>query len=409
MIHKKITFFVLGSVFLCFSLTVTAAVPDDLMPKKALIYYHQKEPGITEFLVSLLLMASRIHGFSYKYPAPEHAWPDIQMDLGKGSTQEILDSKELCGSMIYASRYLAETIDPGHHNGVRLGMGILFMAPALFQANDEFNYGQADLPTILTIFSIKTSNKLMDLDIGSHSLAAVTYFPIVVILWSYHGALSGTSKPYLWLATPKIFMSSSLNHAYKGIVSLFQPQTGSVIAHGTSGLLALGFGFVLNKLATGNWLPGLDGFTTSFVGKVGKLSGYGLGDLETKLIDRVESHPVIGGYLKALALGQTLVLLDVLMANNYWPYLTASLRRGLIVKSALANIELQILVLSQVIRQMSDNTFNTELMSLDYQGWNTHSSEPETAEKGCFYTPLPGFSTELYRLHCTVVLENKQP
>lgn len=432
---RKIVFII--SNILLFCCLTSIAIPDVSIPRKALFYHKRQESGATRLLVSLYLMAARVHDFSDKYPAvnkypgctgtelaqpvqqansdrlpttetPETAasfWPDIQLDLSKGSPREVLDSKELCGIMVYTACYLAETIDPEKNEGVRLGMGALFLVPPLYQVNDEFNYARADLPTILTIFSIKTAIKLMDQDINSHALSVATYVPIVVILWSYHASLPGQTRPCLWLATPKILMSSSLNHLYKGIATRLTQRTGAAMAHAASGTLALGVGITLNRLATDNWLPSLDGFTASLAGKVGKLSGYGVGDLSTKLIEQTESHPVIGGYLKTLVLKRALIIFDVLFPTNSWPYVTASIRRGLIVKTALANIELEILLMTRIIEQMSYYTLNTEFMSLDYQVWNVHSGEPEVSEKGCFYTLVPGFSTELYGFHCTALYE----
>ena len=127
--------------------------------------------------------------------------------------------------------------------------------------------------------------------------------------------------------------------------------------------------------------------------------------MTTRLIDGVEGHPVAAGImktvtahillarfispllqlsktvaknsedgvlpikyeqlLKTLTLGSLLRLVDQLYHYQYLPYVTTSLRWGVIVKSALANIELEILLLSELAGQMLVYILNTEFMAID--------------------------------------------
>ncbi|MCW7552544.1 hypothetical protein NX722_07760 [Endozoicomonas gorgoniicola] len=333
-------------------------------------------------------------------------WRNIEMDLGKGSLDELIDSKQFCGAMIYASRYIACLFASENDPGLRTAMAFFFLMPSAYQHNQSFNYEKADLPTILTIYSIKTSSKLLDIDMKasglSHYSSAVFYVPLVIALWFRHSGMEAGSTPYFWLAVPKIFMSSMLTHLYKGTAEKIPACKSEACRYVTSGIVFLSTGLFLDALKGQDYLPKLDGLSASLTDKIGKLAGYGMADGLTEIAASEISDPFI-------YYGTSVVLLLSLtratdfahnFAHNFahsagpYSYVTGSLKRGLTVRTALAAIELKLLVCASLFKFIVSTAIEPQ-----YSYPSPYVQMSELSEK-CSTVPVPGIATELHRIVC---------
>ena len=341
-------------------------------------------------------------------------WRNIEMDLGKGSLDELIDSKQFCGAMIYASRYIACLFASENEPGLRTAMTFFFLMPSAYQHNQSFNYEKADLPTILTIYSIKTSTKLLDIDMKasglSHYSSAAFYVPIVIVLWFRHSGMEAGSTPYFWLAVPKIFMSSMLTHLYKGTAEKIPACKSEACRYVASGIVFLSTGLFLDALKGQDYLPKLDGLSASLTGKISKLAGYGMADGLTEIAASEISDPFI-------YYGTSVVLLLSLtratdFAHNFalnaglYPYVTGSLKRGLIVRTALAAIELKLLVCASlfkfIVNKAIEPLLDMNCLSHSHHQYSYPSPYVQMSElsEKCSMVPVPGTATELHRIEC---------
>ncbi|AMO56654.1 hypothetical protein GZ77_03380 [Endozoicomonas montiporae] len=357
---------------------------------------------------------------SFENPSPYYSfeWPRIEMNLGKGRLSELIDSKQFCGAMIYSSRYFASLFVSEKTAGLRTVMAFMFLTPAAYQHNEDFNYEKADLPTILTIYAIKTSTKLLDIDMKasglSHYSSALLYAPVVIGLWFRHSGMAPGSKPYFWLAVPKIYMSSMLGHVYKGTAAQMPLCESKACGYFTSGIIFISTGLFLSGLNDLGHLPALDGLSSSFTGKIGKLAGYGIADALTEVASSDIADPFVYYGTNIAVLLCLTQLTESIHKTGMFPYVTGSMRRGLIVRTALSSIELKILKWATALKfiyiQTSDQLQYSDYLrdSQHYYDYLSASVQSPEHTDQCSIIPVAGTATEQYRIVCPIEGLNKQ-
>lgn len=380
------------------------------------------ELNIARAMAAIMVFYDMVNDFSHRYPPAAGdkltdetsliEWPAIEMNLDKGSLNQLIDSKSLCGSVVYSCRCLASVVTSEQESGLRTMMAIGLLMPACYQANENFDYAKANLPTILTIFTIIASTRLLDIDMKardySHYSTGLVYAPVVAILWYQHSFMPSGSTPYLWLGVPKIFMSAILSHMYKGTAEKITYCSTRACRFGISGLTFLMTGLGLNYLGKQHYLPKLDGLTASLTGRIGKVAGYGLADYLTETERAQQNDALIACADNYVMLLQLTRLIDRIPAKGALSYIAPSLRRGLIVRTGLVIVETKVLLYSrailhafQLVRELSD----TEVVSEQQVQHFYLSGSEDIAEllERCFALPVAGAATQLYEVTCPAV------
>ena len=323
-------------------------------------------------------------------------FPTVTLKMGKGNLQELVDTKTLCGTMIFGGKAISDLLKLTGASNADAILPVIFLTPTLLQPNQPVNYGKADLNTVLTIFSAKTSIKLIEDILRQQGLSYSQSGSLLILaaipIW--HNGMTNNRAPavYLWFALPKLLISAGFAQSYKGL----QPDgwTGPLFAGGA----AYALGSVFSLQTAKNWIPEYAGLTPSAAGKMKKLLGYGLADSMVKVIRETTilpdglKRPVTHGVLYYAT-----IKADALATAGILPELTLSLRRGLVVKYVLFKIESALLLGYWVLPLI----FEPEMPSIMEIGAIVDLDDiPEDDADFCLAFPVPGIATSTYQYSC---------